>query len=307
MMFYPGIHWDSDTKNARQCKGHQRADRNGLITPKEEVNSMITEPSDKIKPKQPLFVVGDKEAKLSIAHAMAKGYRITLDGDGNAEVINPDGRAYYVQNFECDCPDKRRRGGSYHGRCKHEGWIEQMRPCEMCGAIMYLGEFKTAFGECQLRFECSACGNARDDELVSEERMILRDGGPQDARLMPEGRCRQAIAYLEKRDTERYVWFVVRQSPELAPIMVRLLAEAEHGELGDEIAKVFSVLSPSAEHEMRDRLKKGRAELCKLPKGRSLLSGLLDHLNIERFEDVADEDLHDVVGWFEDVYRSAKQ
>ena len=83
--------------------------------------------------------------------------------------------------------------------------------------IMYLGEFKTAFGECLMRFECPACGNARDHEMVREERTILRDGGPQDERLMPEGRCRQAIAYLEKRDTERYVWFVVRQSPELAP------------------------------------------------------------------------------------------
>ena len=259
MMFYPGIHWDSDVE-----KVSQRAVRNGSITPKKEVD-MAVKTSDESK--SALFVVGDEEAKLSIAHAMAKGYRITLDGDGNAEVINPDGRAYYVQNFECDCPDKRRRGGSYHGRCKHEGWIGQMRPCEMCGAIMYLGEFKTAFGECQLRFECSACGNARDDELVSEERLILRDGGPQDERLMPEGRCRQAIAWLDKCDNARYVWYVVRQSPELAPIMVRLLAEAEHGELGDEIAKVFSVLSPSAEYEMRDRLKKGRAELCKLPKG----------------------------------------
>ena len=293
MMFYPGIHWDSGVE------------RNGSIPPNKEVEDMAVKTSDESK--SALFVVGDEEAKLSIAHAMAKGYRITLDGDGNAEVINPDGRAYYVQNFECDCPDKRRRGGSYHGRCKHEGWIGQMRPCEMCGAIMYLGEFKTAFGECQLRFECSACGNARDDELVSEERMILRDGGPQDERLMPEGRCRQAIAWLEKCDNARYVWYVVRQSPELAPIMVRLLAEAEHGELGDKIAKVFSVLSPSAEHEMRDRLKKGRAELCKLPKGQSLLSGLLDHLGVESFEEVVNEDLPSVMGFFEEVYRSAKQ
>ena len=300
MMFYPGIHWDSDVE-----KVSQRDERNGSIPPNKEVEDMAVKTSDESK--SPLFVVGDEEAKLSIAHAMAKGYRITLDGDGNAEVINPDGRAYYVQNFECDCPDKRRRGGSYHGRCKHEGWIGQMRPCEMCGAIMYLGEFKTAFGECQLRFECSACGNARDDELASEERMILRDGGPQDERLMPEGRCRQAIAWLDKCDNARYVWLVVRQSPELAPIMVRLLAEAEHGELGDEIAKVFSVLSPSAEHEMRDRLKKGRAELCKLPKGRSLLSGLLNHLGVESFEEVVNEDLPGVMGFFEEVYRSAKQ
>ncbi len=293
MMFYPGIHWDSGVE------------RNGSITPKKEVDGMGVKTSDESK--SPLFVVGDEEAKLSIAHAMAKGYRITLDGDGNAEVINPDGRAYYVQNFECDCPDKRRRGGSYHGRCKHEGWIGQMRPCEMCGAIMYLGEFKTAFGECQLRFECPACGNARDDKLVSEERMILRDGGPQDERLMPEGRCRQAIAYLEKRDTERYVWLVVRQSPNLAPVMVRLLAEAGHGELGDKIAKTYPLDPPSAEHQMREQLKNGEAELRKLPKGLSLITGLLDHLSIEGFEDVADEDLPDVVGWFEDVYRSARE
>ncbi|MDE2724337.1 MAG: hypothetical protein OXI59_13270, partial [Gemmatimonadota bacterium] len=214
MMFYSGVHWDSDVE-----KVSQRSVRNGSIPPNKEVEDMGVKKSD--NGKSPLFVVGDKEAKLSIAHAMAKGYRITLDSDGNAEVINPDDRAYYVQNFECDCPDKRRRGGSYHGSCKHEGWIGQMRPCEMCGAVMYLGEFKTAFGECLMRFECPACGNARDHELVREERTILRDGGPQDERLRPEGRCRQAIAYLEKRDTERYVWFVVRQSPELAPVMVR--------------------------------------------------------------------------------------
>ena len=89
--------------------------------------------------------------------------------------------------------------------------------------------------------------------------------------------------------------------------MVRLLAEAGQGELGDEIAKVFSVLSPSVEHEMRERLKKGRAELSKLPKGQSLLSGLLDHLGVKSFEDVVSEDLPDVMGFFEEVYRSAVQ
>ncbi len=39
-------------------------------------------------------------------------------------------------------------------------------------------------------------------------KLCISDGGRQDERLMPEVRCRQAIAYLEKRDTERYVWFV---------------------------------------------------------------------------------------------------
>ena len=146
-----------------------------LLPPKRRLKIWLLKRAIMVSPH--CFVVGDKEAKLSIAHAMAKGYCITLDGDGNAEIVNPDSRAYYVQNFECDCPDKRIRGGSYHGRCKHEGWIGQMRPCEMCGAVMYLGEFKTAFGECLMRFECPACGNARDHELVREERTILRDGG----------------------------------------------------------------------------------------------------------------------------------
>ena len=83
-------------------KAGQQAERNGSITPKKEVEDMAVKKRD--NGKSALFVVGDKEAKLSIAHAMAMGYRITLDGDGNAEIVNPDGRAYYVQNFECDCP-----------------------------------------------------------------------------------------------------------------------------------------------------------------------------------------------------------
>lgn len=62
--------------------------------------------------------------------------------------------------------------------------------------------------------------------------------------------------------------------------------------VGDKIAKVYPLNPPSAEHQMRERLKNGVAELRKLPKGLSLITGLLDHLNIERFED---------------VYRSAKQ
>ena len=77
--------------------------------------------------------------------------------------------------------------------------------------------------------------------------------------------------------------------------------------VGDKITKVYPLNPPSAEHQMRDRLKKGEAELRKLPKGLSLITGLLDHLNIKRFEHVPSEDLPDVVGWFEDVYRSAKQ
>ena len=61
---------------------------------------------------------------------------------------------------------------------------------------------------------------------------------------------------------------------------------------------------------MRERLMNGEAELLwfsvsilrKVPKGLCLITELLDHLNIERFEDVPSEDLPDVVGLFEDVY-----
>ena len=65
-----------------------------------------------------------------MAYAIAQGYRITLDSDGEAVVVNLDGQAYYILNFECDCPDKRVRGGSYQGHCKHEEWIAQIRPCK---------------------------------------------------------------------------------------------------------------------------------------------------------------------------------
>ena len=70
---------------------------------------------------------------------------------------------------------------------------------------------------------------------------------------------------------------------------------------------VYPLDPPSAEYQMRERLKKGQAELRKLPKGRSLLSGLLDHLGVKGFEDVVNEDLPDVMGFFEEVYRSAVQ
>ncbi len=76
MLFYSGVHWDSGVE-----KVSQQAVRNGSITPNKEVEDMAAKKRD--NGKSPLFVVGDKEAKFSIAHAMAKGYRITLDGDGN--------------------------------------------------------------------------------------------------------------------------------------------------------------------------------------------------------------------------------
>ena len=50
----------------------------------------------------------DASQKLSIAYSMAQAYKITLDGDGSAEVINGNGNVYHIHNFECDCPDCQR-------------------------------------------------------------------------------------------------------------------------------------------------------------------------------------------------------
>ena len=64
------------------------------------------------------FKIGNPSDRLSLAYAVAKGYRITLTGDGDAEVVNPAGVAYHVRGWSCSCPDSLgRKGGSYAGRC----------------------------------------------------------------------------------------------------------------------------------------------------------------------------------------------
>lgn len=118
--------------------------------------------------------IGEVNHKLSFAHAISRGYRFRLDSDGNCCVLHPLGGAYHIHNFECDCPDKLCRGGSYSGHCKHEVWLAQLRPCDACSAVMALGEFKTCFGEILRRFECPSCGNARDFDLVLYERRAAR-------------------------------------------------------------------------------------------------------------------------------------
>ncbi len=121
--------------------------------------------------------IGDPEDKLSLAFAMAQGYKVTLTHeDGEAEILKPDGTTYHVHNFECSCPDSiGRKGGSYqkgNGQhfCKHVAWVAQMRPCEYCGAVMYLTEYRTAFGSRLKVFECEMCRNAASQDLVREER-----------------------------------------------------------------------------------------------------------------------------------------
>ena len=76
--------------------------------------------SENVADKNIRTLIGDVNEKLSIAYAMKQGYRILLDGDGEAEVLSPSQETYYITHFECNCPDKRCRGGSHKNRCKHE-------------------------------------------------------------------------------------------------------------------------------------------------------------------------------------------
>ncbi len=116
------------------------------------------------------FRIGDASDRLSFAHAANRGYRFRLEDDGSCCVIKPIGSAYYIHGFECDCPDKMCRGGSYSGHCKHEIWVSQLSPCKTCGGVMALGAFQTCFGKILKRFECPTCGNTRDFDLVRRER-----------------------------------------------------------------------------------------------------------------------------------------
>jgi hypothetical protein len=75
------------------------------------------------------YTIGAVHDKLALLRAIAQGYQITLAEDGCAQVTSPEGNVYFIYNFECDCPDKRLRGGLHQGRCKHEIWISQMTPC----------------------------------------------------------------------------------------------------------------------------------------------------------------------------------
>ena len=142
---------------------------------------MVAQTPEKVKsnPKSAAFAIGDVEDKLSIAHAMQAGYKLTLDGDGNAEVLKADGNAYHVHDWQCDCPDAQGRdGGSYgvHGNrtCKHVLWISQLYPCQYCGSTMHLTEHKTCFGDVLRTFDCPTCKNAVDFGFVRGQRRFRR-------------------------------------------------------------------------------------------------------------------------------------
>ena len=116
----------------------------------------------------------DVNSKLSIAYAMRQGYKVTLDADGCAEVVNGNGNVYHVHNFTCDCPDATQRdGGSYtlpDGRhlCKHTAWVSQVYPCE-CGGIAVLNT------NCNWRhFLCPRCHTMTALVRVQNERRAAR-------------------------------------------------------------------------------------------------------------------------------------
>lgn len=116
------------------------------------------------------ITLGSQDNKLSVANAIALGYRFVLGQDGEAQIHSPDGEVYYITGFCCECPDKIYREGSYDGNCKHEVWVYQVMPCPMCGQTMALGCFTTCFGEQIHRFECARCGHARDAKVVFQDR-----------------------------------------------------------------------------------------------------------------------------------------
>jgi hypothetical protein len=207
---------------------------------------MIGNSSPQVKSKPATFTVGNLDDRLSIAHAMSEGYRITLDGDGSAEVLKADGTAYHVVHFECDCPDKQGRGGSYAGHCKHEIYVSQLRPCELCGSLMALGEFLTAFGKTTRRFECESCGNARDFDLVKGERRVRRYGKPLDEKEVQKV-CQAAIYDVRWKDADHYVWDALKVRPDIAPAMVEGLKVMKMNRLADEVARAYRLTPTEAQ------------------------------------------------------------
>ena len=118
------------------------------------------------------FTIGDVNDELSVAYAKVQGYNIALQGaDGDALITPPDeDPVYHVFRFRCDCPDATIADGTFDGHCRHEIWVAQLYPCDHCGAAMELNESTTCFGPGMIVFCCPNCGNARDFNLVKEER-----------------------------------------------------------------------------------------------------------------------------------------
>jgi hypothetical protein len=139
-----------------------------------------TSPDVKGNPRSATFQIGDPDDKLALAYAMAQGYRITLDGDGCAEIVKADGTTYVVHEWQCDCPDAQGRNGGSYVRgdgarfCKHVLYLMQVHPCRYCGSTMPLTEHRTAFGDVFQTFDCPTCKASVDARLVKRRRQIAR-------------------------------------------------------------------------------------------------------------------------------------
>ncbi|MDA0748998.1 MAG: hypothetical protein O2954_20965 [bacterium] len=55
--------------------------------------------------------------------------------------------------------------------------------------------------------------------------------------IQEEGRCRQALAWVRARGITRFIWQVLDQSPELAPVMAQVLADADETELAESVKR----------------------------------------------------------------------
>lgn len=83
--------------------------------------------------------------KTSITYALSQGYGFQLtDEDGTATVTNPDGEAYHITHWQCDCADFITRDGSSfilpdeRHVCKHVLWLSQLHPCPNCKGFQML-------------------------------------------------------------------------------------------------------------------------------------------------------------------------
>lgn len=138
--------------------------------------------------------------KTSIAYAFAKGYSITPDGDGCAEILTPKSEVYHIHNWSCDCLDALgRNGGNYElpdGRkvCKHVLWLSQLYPCE-CGASMILN-MDTNWKA----FVCTVCGSLKAFQQVKAERQQSYRQREQEADTIKTHQPEDVDAIIEKAE-----------------------------------------------------------------------------------------------------------
>ena len=144
----------------------------------------------------------DASQKLSIAFAMRQGYKLTLDADGNAEVVNGDGAVYHVHEFGCDCPDATGRSGGTYTRgdsqehfCKHVSWISQLHPCANCGATMIMHQMDQGSGI--KFFACHNCCAIKAAGLVKVQRQRARQQEREIAEIIKAGEQASAAVFAD--------------------------------------------------------------------------------------------------------------